>query len=82
MRPYCKDRTEGTGRRWSADGAEAILLLRSVYTGSDWDAYWQFHMELERSFYYHDALSALGITDDYDELGNHVNHQQILRKAS
>ena len=37
-----KDRMEGTGRRWSIDGAEAMGLdckiLRSVYTSRDWDA--------------------------------------------
>ena len=77
-----KDRMEGTGRRWSIDGAEAILLLRSVYTSSDWDAYWQCHMELERSFYYHDTLTALGIPDDYDELGCRVAYSQPLEKAS
>jgi hypothetical protein len=59
-----KDRMEGTGRRWSIDGAEAILLLRSVYTSSDWDTYWQCYMELERSFYYHDTLTALKIRND------------------
>ena len=77
-----KDRMEGTGRRWSIDGAEAILLLRSVYTSRDWDAYWQCHMELEKSFYYHDTLTALGIPDDYDELGCRVAHSQLLEKAS
>lgn len=64
-----KDRMEGTGRRWGVEGAEAVLLLRSVSTSNDWDAYWKFHMELERSFYYHNTLIALGIADDYNELG-------------
>ena len=36
-----KDRMEGSGRRWSIKGAESILLLRSIYTSQDWDAYWQ-----------------------------------------
>jgi len=30
-----KDRMEGSGRRWSIEGAEATLLLRSVYTSGD-----------------------------------------------
>ncbi len=64
-----KNRMEGTGRRWSIEGAESILLLRSVYTSQDWNQYWQFHMQLERSFYYHEALSVLEIPDDFDELG-------------
>lgn len=64
-----KRRMEGTGRRWSIKGAEAMLILRSIYTSRDWDDYWQFHMDLERSFHYHDTLNCLGIADDYDELG-------------
>ena len=64
-----KDRMEGTGRRWSIEGAEAILLLRSVYTSKDWETYWEFHMMLERSFNYHDSLVSLGIADDYYDLG-------------
>lgn len=64
-----KKRMEGAGRRWSIAGAESTLLLRSIYTSGDWQDYWQFHMCLERSFHYHDTLEALGIADDYDELG-------------
>jgi len=64
-----KNRMEGTGRRWSIEGVESILLLRSVYTSRDWNQYWQFHMQLERSFYYHQTLSALEIPDDFDDLG-------------
>jgi hypothetical protein len=47
-----KDRMEGTGRRWSIAGAEATLLLRSVYTSGDWDAYWGSHMKQERTRLY------------------------------
>ncbi len=39
-----KKRMEGTGRRWSIKGAEAMLRLRSVYTSEDWAAYWREHM--------------------------------------
>ncbi|MBU0569052.1 ISKra4 family transposase [bacterium] len=48
-----KDRMEGTGRRWSIKGAESTLLLRSVYTSNDWDAYWQSHMATERKRLYY-----------------------------
>ncbi len=34
-----KDRMEGSGRRWSIQGAESTLLLRSIATSHDWDAY-------------------------------------------
>lgn len=64
-----KNRMEGTGRRWSIDGAESILLLRSVYTSRDWTDYWLYHMQLERSFNYHDALVSIGVDDIFDELG-------------
>ena len=60
-----KDRMEGTGRRWSIEGAESTLLLRSVYTSGDWDAYWEWHMKLERSRLYGGVFKALGIADDY-----------------
>lgn len=77
-----KDRVEGTGKRWSVEGAEGTLLLRSVYTSNDWDSYWRFHMELERSFHYHRALAALGIPDDYDELGISERHHSDTQMAA
>lgn len=64
-----KNRMEGCGKRWSVEGAESVLLLRSLYTSGDWDAYWNFHMDLERSFNYHNVLYSLGIPDEYNELG-------------
>lgn len=72
-----KSRMEGTGRRWTIEGAESILLLRSLFTSKDWDEYWQFHMNLERSFYYHDALAAIGVDDDFDELGR-LNKDSVI----
>jgi hypothetical protein len=56
---------EGTGRRWSIEGAESTLLLRSVYTSNDWDAYWASHMEIERDRLYHKILPFLTIEDSY-----------------
>ena len=47
-----KDRMEGSGKRWSLPGAEAILRLRSVYTSGDWDAYWDCHMAQEHQRLY------------------------------
>ena len=60
-----KDRMEGSGRRWSIEGAESTLLLRSVYTSGDWAAYWVWHMKLERIRLYGGAFEPLGIADDY-----------------
>ena len=53
-----KNRMEGTGRRWSIEGAEAILLLRSVYTSGDWNAYWEDHRGIERKHLYGKQIEA------------------------
>ena len=62
-----KKRMEGTGRRWSIEGAESTLLLRSIYTSNDWNAYWQAHMRMERKSLYDNTLKALAYADDYCE---------------
>lgn len=43
-----KNRMEGCGMRWSLEGAEAMLRLRSVYLSEDWEDYWQYHTAVER----------------------------------
>jgi hypothetical protein len=43
-----RDRMEITGARWSLDGAEAILRLRSLRASGDWEAYWQHHEQREQ----------------------------------
>jgi hypothetical protein len=60
-----KKRMEGTGRRWSIKGAESTLLLRSVYTSNDWDAYWEAHRGLEQKRLYGSVLPILGYPDQY-----------------
>jgi hypothetical protein len=60
-----KKRMEGTGRRWSIDGAEAMLLLRSIYTSNDWQAYWQAHMMRERILLNQKNFETIGYPDDY-----------------
>lgn len=42
-----KDRLAITGARWSLPGAEAVLLLRTVITNGDFDAYWKYHLQQE-----------------------------------
>jgi len=46
-RHLVKDRMEVTGARWSLDGAEAVLRLRSLWVSGDFEAYWHFHLEQE-----------------------------------
>ncbi len=47
-----KNRMEGEGKRWSLDGAEAILLLRSLQKSNDFVTYWRFHAAQERKRLY------------------------------
>jgi hypothetical protein len=44
-----KDRMGRTGARWSLEGAEAVLRLRSLRTSGDFEAYWTFHLEQEHT---------------------------------
>jgi hypothetical protein len=62
-----KDRMEGSGRRWSIAGAESTLLLRSIVTSHDWDAYWESHMQQEQTRLYGEFVEALPIADTYHE---------------
>jgi hypothetical protein len=48
-RHLVRDRMEITGARWSLEGAEAILRLRSLKASHDLDASWQHHEKLERA---------------------------------
>jgi hypothetical protein len=40
-----KDRMERSGMRWSLEGAEAMIQLRSLHLSGDLDDYWDFHLE-------------------------------------
>ena len=42
-RHLINDRLDITGARWSLQGAEAILKLRSLNSSGDWEEYWSFH---------------------------------------
>jgi hypothetical protein len=47
-RHLVKDRMEITGARWSLDGAEAVLQLRSLHASGDLADYMAFHRRQER----------------------------------
>jgi hypothetical protein len=47
-RHLVKDRMDLTGARWTLDGGEAVLLLRSLYTSGDFEQYMEFHQRNER----------------------------------
>jgi hypothetical protein len=42
-----KDRMEITGARWSLQGAEDVLRLRSLRASGDFEDYWEFHLRQE-----------------------------------
>lgn len=59
--PYLiKDRMDITGARWSLEGAEAVLRLRSLHVTGDWNKHWRFHLLQERQRH-HLALHQGGI---------------------
>lgn len=43
-----KKRMEGCGTKWSLDGAEAMLLLRSVHKSHDWNEYYKFKIQEQK----------------------------------
>jgi len=47
-RHLVKDRMDLTGPRWSLDGAEAVLRLRSLRASGDFEEYMAFHQRKER----------------------------------
>jgi hypothetical protein len=47
-RHLVKDRMDLTGARWSLDGAEAVLRLRSLRASGDFEDYMDFHYRKER----------------------------------
>jgi hypothetical protein len=46
-RHLVKDRMALTGARWSLEGAEAVLRVRSVWVRGDCETSWRFHLEQE-----------------------------------
>ena len=58
-RHLIQDRMGRTGARWSLEGAEAILRLRSIRSSGDFDEYWRFHLEKERQRNHLDHYRAL-----------------------
>lgn len=50
-RNLVKDRMEQTGMRWSIEGAESVLQMRSVDVNGKWQDFWEFRAQEE-----HDRL--------------------------
>jgi len=44
-RHVVKDRMEGSGMRWTLEGAQAMLDLRAIYLNDDWDAFMAYRIQ-------------------------------------
>ena len=42
-----KDRMDVTGARWTLEGAEAVVKIRSLKVSNHFDDYWKFHEDQE-----------------------------------
>ena len=51
-RHLVKDRLERTGMRWTPEGAQAILDLRSTYLNEDWEDFWRHYTAAEKERLY------------------------------
>jgi hypothetical protein len=51
-RHLVKDRMEGTGMRWTLDGAQAMLHLRAIYLNGRWDEFVEYRIENEQNALY------------------------------
>jgi hypothetical protein len=58
-RHLVKDRMELTGMRWNKDSAQAMLDVRAMYLGDDWDEFLEYRIinENERLYPYREALA-------------------------
>jgi hypothetical protein len=51
-RHVIKDRMERSGMRWEAEGAQAVLNLRTIYINGDWQKFIQHRIESEQATLY------------------------------
>jgi hypothetical protein len=48
-----KARMDGSGKRWTKQGAQAVLDLRAVQQNDDWNSFWKFYIFREHNRLYH-----------------------------
>jgi hypothetical protein len=54
-RHVVKDRMELSGMRWTVDGAQAMLYLRSIYLNGDWKEFDEYRIQTEQNTLYSQA---------------------------
>ena len=50
-----KNRTDGSGMRWTKKGVQAVLDMRAIQRNHDWNDYWSFHIQEEKQRLYQAA---------------------------
>ena len=58
-----RDRMEITGARWSLEGAEAVLRLRSLRASGDLEDYWRYHERMERERNHQDLYAGNAVPE-------------------
>jgi len=51
-RHFVKDRMEKSGMRWTVEGAQAMLDLRTIYLNGDWDDFIEYRIQNEQTELY------------------------------
>jgi hypothetical protein len=51
-RHVVKDRLEQTGMRWTVQGAQAMLHLRTIYLNNQWEEFVDYHIKTEQAALY------------------------------
>jgi hypothetical protein len=51
-RHLVKDRLEGTGMRWTVEGAQAMLYVRATYLNEDWAEFLDYRIQREQKLLY------------------------------
>ena len=51
-RHVVKDRLEQTGMRWTINGAQAMLHMRAVYLGGQWNEFVNYRIATEQATLY------------------------------
>lgn len=63
-RSFVKDRMELAGMRWTIDGAESMLELRSIKTNGKWDDFWTYYNKTEHEKKYSNHTSYFDVIED------------------
>jgi hypothetical protein len=77
-RHLVKDRMDITGARWSLQGGEAVLKLRSLRASRDFEEYWSFH-EMQELKRHHEAQYADGLPRLCSTTGRRTPHLHSVK---